>query len=104
MLVACIGESPTSSLSQRNAPGIWPSLPRSRTNRSQQYRRPTLPFRHDIFRFEQVEQMALRWKDFSVTRTNGGADIFRLAGFLSDNNLISHDALTHSVRPRRVVF
>ena len=45
----------------------------------QQDRRPALPFRHHIFRFEQVEQMALGWENVSITRTNGGADIFGLA-------------------------
>jgi hypothetical protein len=32
-----------------------------KTFRSQQDRRPALSFRHDIFRFEQVEQMTLGW-------------------------------------------
>jgi len=36
--------------------------------------------------------MALGGKDFSVTRTDGGADIFRLAGFLRDHDLIGHNA------------
>ena len=57
----------------------------------QQDRRPALPLRHDIFRFEQVEQMTLGRKDFSVARTDGGADVFRLAGFLRDDDLIGHD-------------
>jgi hypothetical protein len=35
--------------------------------------------------------MALGRKDFSVPRTNGGADVFRLAGFLRDDDLISHN-------------
>ena len=35
--------------------------------------------------------MALGRENVSVARTNGGADIFRLAGFLGDDNLIRHD-------------
>jgi hypothetical protein len=34
--------------------------------------------------------MTLGRKDFSVTRTNGGADVFGLAGFLRDDDLIGH--------------
>src|SRR5271169_957994 len=56
----------------------------------QQDRRPALPGRHDIFRLEQVQQMTLGRKDFSVTRTDSGADVFRLAGFLRDDDLIGH--------------
>src|ERR1700682_5556946 len=37
--------------------------------------------------------MALGRKDVSVTRTNGGADIFRLAGLFGDDNLIRHRGL-----------
>src|SRR2546423_320739 len=37
--------------------------------------------------------MALGWKDVSVTRTNGGADIFRLAALLGNDNLIRHRGL-----------
>ena len=59
----------------------------------QQDRRPALPLRHDILRFEQVEQMTLGRKDFSVARTDGGADVFGLAGFLRDDDLIGHDGL-----------
>src|ERR1700722_11439755 len=40
---------------------------------------------------EQVEQMALGREDFSVTRTDGDADVFGLAGFFRDDDLISHD-------------
>src|SRR5450759_1189117 len=47
----------------------------------QKYRRPALPGRHNILRLEQVEQMAFGRENVSVTRTNGGADVFRLAGF-----------------------
>ena len=35
--------------------------------------------------------MALRREDFSVTRTDGDADVFGLAGFFRDDDLISHD-------------
>jgi hypothetical protein len=35
--------------------------------------------------------MTLGRKDVSVTRTNGGADVFRLAGFFRDDDLIGHD-------------
>jgi hypothetical protein len=35
--------------------------------------------------------MTLGRKDFSVTRTDGGADVFRLAGFLRDDDLIGHN-------------
>jgi hypothetical protein len=59
----------------------------------QKYRRPALPRRHDILRFEQVEQMPLGRKDFSVTRTHGGADVFGLAGFLRDDDLVGHKRL-----------
>jgi hypothetical protein len=34
--------------------------------------------------------MTLGRKDFSVTRTDGGADVFGMAGFLRDDDLISH--------------
>ena len=59
----------------------------------QKYRRPALPGRHNILRLEQVEQMALGWENVSVTRPHGSADVFRLAGFLRDDNLISHIGL-----------
>jgi hypothetical protein len=35
--------------------------------------------------------MALRCKNITVARTNCGADVFGLAGFLGDNDLISHN-------------
>jgi len=35
--------------------------------------------------------MALSWKNIAVARTNCGADIFGLAGFLRDDDLICHD-------------
>src|SRR4051794_25534909 len=37
--------------------------------------------------------MTLGRKDFSVSRTDGGANVFRLAGFLRDDDLIDHDGL-----------
>src|SRR5450759_867027 len=55
----------------------------------QQDRRPALPGRHNILRFEQVEQMALGRENVTVARTYGGVDVFGLAGFLRDDNLIS---------------
>ena len=36
--------------------------------------------------------MAFRWKNITVTRTNCGADVFGLAGFLRDDDLICHEA------------
>jgi len=57
----------------------------------QQDRRPALPSRYHILWFEQVEQMALGRKNVSVTRTHRGADVFRLAGFLRDDDLIGHN-------------
>jgi hypothetical protein len=57
----------------------------------QQDRRPALPGRHYILRFEQVEQMTLGRENFSVMRTDCSADVFRLAGFLRDNDLIGHN-------------
>jgi hypothetical protein len=35
--------------------------------------------------------MTLGRKDLSVARTDGGAHVFRLAGFLRDDDLISQD-------------
>jgi hypothetical protein len=45
--------------------------------------------------------MTLGGKDFPVTRTYGGADVFGLAGFLRDDDLIGHDGLgwKDSIRP-----
>jgi hypothetical protein len=37
--------------------------------------------------------MALGWENVSVAKTNGGVDVFGLAGFLRDDDLISHDGL-----------
>src|SRR5215472_14015853 len=50
--------------------------------------------------------MALGRKDVTVTRTNGGADIFRLAGLFGDDNLICHHGLvwwTGFAHPERIV-
>jgi hypothetical protein len=35
--------------------------------------------------------MTLGRKDLSLPRTDGAADVFRLAGFLRDNDLIGHN-------------
>ena len=35
--------------------------------------------------------MALSWKNIAVARTNCRADVFGLAGFLRDDDLICHD-------------
>src|SRR6266567_1240573 len=37
--------------------------------------------------------MALGRENVAVARTNSGADVFRLAGFLRDDDLIGHDGL-----------
>src|ERR1700704_206439 len=37
--------------------------------------------------------MSLGRKDFSETRTDGGADVFGLAGFFRDDDLIGHNRL-----------
>src|ERR1019366_10363231 len=42
---------------------------------------------------EQVEQMALGRENVSVARTNCGADVFCLTGFLRDDDLVSHNGL-----------
>ena len=42
--------------------------------------------------------MTLGRKDFPVTRTDGGADVFRLAGFLRDDDLIDQDRLVSKNR------
>jgi hypothetical protein len=56
----------------------------------EQYWRPSLPLRYNILRFQEVEQMAFSRQDMSLTRANCGADVFCLAGFLSDDDLICH--------------
>jgi len=56
----------------------------------QKYRGPAFPSRHNIFWFEQVEQMALGRENVSIARTDGAADVFCLAGLLRDDNLIGH--------------
>src|SRR6202051_5299132 len=53
----------------------------------QQDRRPALPGRHNILRLEQVEQMALGREDVSVSRTDGDADVFGLAGFFRGDEI-----------------
>ena len=58
---------------------------------AQKNRRPALPSRHHILRFNQIEQMALSGKDIAVARTYGGANVFGLARFLGDDDLIRHD-------------
>ena len=60
---------------------------------TKQDRRPTFPGRHDILRLEKVQQMPLSWEDVSVARAYGGAHVFCLAGFLSDDDLIRHAGL-----------
>jgi hypothetical protein len=57
----------------------------------QQDRRPALPSRHNVLRLQQIEQMALGRKDFSVAGTYGGADVLGLAGLLRDDDLVSHN-------------
>jgi hypothetical protein len=50
--------------------------------------------------------MTLGRKDVTVTRTNRGADIFRLAGLFGDDNLIRHQGLvwwTGFEHPERIV-
>jgi hypothetical protein len=59
----------------------------------QKNRRPALLGPHDIVRLKQVEQVALGGENVSVAGTNGRADVLRLAGFLGDDNLISHNGL-----------
>src|SRR6185369_8462595 len=48
---------------------------------------------HNIFRLEQVEQMTLGRKDIPITRTDSGANVFGLAEFLRDDDLVGHDGL-----------
>src|SRR5258708_30288963 len=62
---------------------VWP----------QKYWRPAFPSRLNILWFEQVEQMPLGRQDIPVARTDGGADVFRLTAFLSDDDLIWHNGL-----------
>jgi hypothetical protein len=61
--------------------------------RAKQDRRPALPGWHHFLGLEQVQEMPLGRKDVSVARTNGGANVFGLAGFLGDDDLIGHDGL-----------
>src|SRR4029077_310775 len=69
----------------------WASV--VKTVRPQKYCRPAFPSRHNILWFEQVEQMPLGRQDSPVARTDGGADVFRLTAFLSDDDLIWHNGL-----------
>jgi hypothetical protein len=74
--------------------GLVAALRRARsvkTFRPEKYRGPSLPGRNNVLRFEEIEQMALSWKNITVARTNCGADVFGLAGFLRDDDLICHD-------------
>lgn len=74
--------------------GLASALCRARAVKAfgpQKDRRPPLPGRHNVLRFEEVEQMAFGREDISIARTNGGADVFCLAGFLRDDDLICHD-------------
>ena len=41
-------------------------------------------------------------EDVSVARTNGGADVFGLAGFFRDDDLISHDGFVSKVNSTAV--
>ena len=60
---------------------------------TKQDRRPALPGRHDILGFEKIQQMSLGREDVPVARPHGGANVFRLAGLLGDDDLIRHIAL-----------
>jgi hypothetical protein len=42
--------------------------------------------------------MALGREDVSVTRTDGGSDVFGLAGFLRDDDLVGHIRLVSKDR------
>src|SRR5882724_103461 len=42
-------------------------------------RRPAFPGWHNVFRFEEVEQMALGRENVSVASPHGGTDVFGLA-------------------------
>jgi hypothetical protein len=65
--------------------------------RSQEDRRPALPFRNHIFRFEQIDQVSFCRKNIAEARTNGGADVLSLAGFLGDDDPIGHGGLSGGV-------
>ena len=47
--------------------------------------------------------MTLGRKDFSVTRTDGCANVFCLAGLLRDDDLIGHDGSFRRIDPESVV-
>src|ERR1700692_4424723 len=57
----------------------------------QQHGAPSLPSWLDVFRLEQIEQVAFSWQDDAIAATDGVADVLRLAGLLSDDDLFSHD-------------
>src|SRR6266436_9982381 len=48
--------------------------------------------------------MALGRKDFSVARTDSGADILRLAGLLGDDNLVRHQGLVSRIGSESVAL
>ncbi len=98
-LAIAIGREPDSlCVSQRVANGfelggLVPALRRASAVQAvgaKQDRRPALPGRHNVLGLEQVQEMALGREDVSVARTHGGANVFGLAGFLGDNDLIRH--------------
>jgi hypothetical protein len=41
--------------------------------------------------------MALGRENVSVTRTDGGTDVFGLAGFLRDDDLVGHNRLVRRI-------
>jgi len=73
----------------------WPRA--VKTLRSQEDRRPALPFRNHIFRFKQIDQVSFGRKNVAELRTNGGADVPSLAGFFGDDDLIGHGGLIGGV-------
>ena len=60
---------------------------------AEENRRPALPFRNRVLWFLQVKQVSFGWKDVAIARPDGGADVLRLAGFLSDDDLVGHAPL-----------
>ena len=76
---------------------VWPSS----SGLSKQYRRPAFPGRVHVLRLAQIEQVALGRKDGAIAAPDGGADIFRLAGFLCDDDLIGHGKPSGSIPRRR---
>jgi hypothetical protein len=115
-LAIAIGREPDSLCdSQRVANGfelggLVPALCRASAVQAfgtKQDRRPALPRWHDILGLEQVQEMPLGREDVSVARTHGGANVFGLAGFLGDDDLIRHRGLVQrtvvGVRSRKNV-